>query len=59
MQATHRRLSTIVESDENAMRRGTVVEDGIVVSPLSEKSPLESSLQGSPAFDNSMEKKVQ
>jgi hypothetical protein len=59
MQATHRRLSTIVESDENAMRRGTVVEDGIVVSPLSEKSPLESSLKGSPAIDNSMEKKVQ
>jgi hypothetical protein len=59
VQAPDRRLSTIAELDENAMRRGTVVDDGVIISPIDEKSPMESALKGSPSINTSKEKKAQ
>lgn len=44
--SAHRRLSSIVEVDENAARKGVFVDDGVIISPIDEKSPLEDALKG-------------
>lgn len=46
VQSAHRRLSSIVEVDENAARKGIVVEDGVIISPIDEKSHLEDAIKG-------------
>lgn len=46
VQSAHRRLSSIVEVDENAARKGILVEDGVIISPADEKSPLEEAIKG-------------
>jgi len=37
----NRRLSAIQEADENAARKGSIVDDGVVISQPDEKSSLE------------------
>lgn len=58
VQSAHRRLSSIVEVDENAARKGILVEDGVIISPVDEKSPLEEAIKG-PALDKRVDKKSQ
>ena len=48
----NRRLSAIQEADENAARKGSIVDDGVIISPIDEKSSLEDL-----STDNSREKK--
>jgi len=48
----NRRLSAIQEADENAARKGSIVDDGVIISPSDEKISLEDL-----STDNSREKK--
>lgn len=58
VQSAHRRLSSIVEVDENAARKGTLVEDGVIVSPIDEKSPLEDALKGVSPMESKEKKDI-
>lgn len=48
----NRRLSAIQEADENAARKGSIIDDGVIIPPSDEKSSLEGL-----STDNSREKK--
>jgi hypothetical protein len=50
--SANRRLSAIQEADENAARKGSIVDDGVIISPIDEKNSLEGL-----STDNSREKK--
>jgi hypothetical protein len=53
----NRRLSSIQEADENAARKGTITDDGVIVSPVEEKSQQEELIKGALSNHDSKEKK--
>jgi hypothetical protein len=53
----NRRLSSIQEADENAARKGAIVDDGVIVSPIDEKTSLDEVIDKAMSADESREKK--
>lgn len=55
--SANRRLSSIQEADENAARKGAVVDDGVIISPIDEKTSLDEVIDKAMSADESREKK--
>jgi hypothetical protein len=55
--SANRRLSSIQEADENAARKGAIVDDGVIVSPINEKTSLDEVINKAMSADESREKK--
>jgi hypothetical protein len=55
--SANRRLSSIQEADENAARKGSIVDEGKIVSPINENSSLDDIIDKAISTDNSREKK--
>ena len=55
--SANRRLSSIQEADENAARKGAIVDDGVIVSPIDEKTSLDEVIDKAMSADESREKK--
>jgi hypothetical protein len=55
--SANRRLSSIQEADENAARKGAIVDDGVIISPINEKTSLDEVIDKTMSAEESREKK--
>jgi len=55
--SANRRLSSIQEADENSARKGSIVDDGVIISPVDDNTPLDKVIDKAMSIDNSREKK--